>query len=633
MRYFSTVPVVTVISTVLISWFVLSNQQRIQQDKLPAVSPPKVVNNALLGEKYTDPFVKAQIALSPKNKQIFLYVSPTTVAHVARHKRDYDATVKQWQSFFSRRSVTYRTITSLAELEGFEGSVLILPSATALDAQEREKIEAFHIRGGAILATSALGAYAASSEFIGYAYINQLLGATVSSAVSQDPNVEFVTLSGRAAIVAGYPAGRRFWLERRDEKWLEIAGGSLAALYSDWARITKRGQVRAAVAYGEHGAEKAHARWVYFGFPEAAFAPDALHFDGLIENSLYWLTRAVTVTKATWPAPHRSAYIVEMDTEEGFQNASQLARMMDAVNTPATFYCVTAEASRHRGVVDVLKKNHELAFHGDVHTSFQWEAMSIQAARIERMEKEMYGILGAPITSPGFRAPLEEYDQNTERALTRRGFGHHVVDPDRTDAMLPFFYTEDDATSKKDLVIIPRTQRDDFILPIQGEGAAVEAELVDAIIADFDVSLAVGGLGLLSVHSQHFGPSYLLPSAMQSFLQYVSHKRRDVWVTTAGQVSDWWRDRARFDVHAYESPEAVKIALTVRGEKPISNAVIIVDTPHAGASMQITPDNPARRPPTITAVDGGRSAITFHDTPPGDHVFMLKLRAQCSPDC
>lgn len=617
--------IVCLLIAIAASWYVLSKEAQRRQKNIeePAAQIQADENREPPPPVHTDPVTRAILPLPSSGKRFFFYVSGTTSRYYASQDINYETRIRPWQAFFQQHRLPVTTISDLNAAAPDENAVLVLPSAVALSNAEKQGLTAFHQRGGSILAGWAVGSRDQAGTFKGYGFLEQLFGIKVAGEIGKDDPRQFLNLSGDTPATIGYPAGRRIWLEHRSENWLHLGGGRQAGFYTDWMRSNVPGPAAAAVSFGEHGASRRHARWAVLGFPETSWGPETRQLYGMLENTLQWLAGGVAVSAQTWPLPYQSAFIVEMDTEEGFANHQALARMMDDIGAPATFYCITHEAQRHPALVRELGKRHELAFHGDLHDSFRGQPGTVQEARIERMVQEMTGILGQPVPLPGFRPPKEEYDRTTERILEAREFGHHAVDPNRTDARLPFLYPGDGNAGPRRLVILPRTQYDDFTLPMSGQSEAARTVLKDTLIGDFDMAAQLGGMGFLSIHSQHFGRSSLLAAVMPEFLQHAARHRKRVWIASAGQVAQWWRERAQLAYGTSGTSRRFTLDIAVTSPGVLGKGALIVTNPRGNVPVRVRSLDPARQAPRVVPVDDLRSAIVFDGMAPGKYAFEV----------
>lgn len=597
------------------------------------VVPLSAIDPALRPLVHTQAFVPAAAPLGVDVPTVYLYRSPTTERYLGQVGGRYQTLLEPWRAFFRERPYRLVETARLDDIPRHADTVLILPSALALSASERRGLRALQQSGAGILATWSPGTRDAKGEWVGHGLYEQLFGVSVAGELPSDSEARFLNLFGDTPLTAGYPAGRRVWIEATSEVALRLAGGTVAANYMNWIRTGGSDASMAAVLYGEHGAERAHARWVAFGFAETSWGVQADKLTGLLENSLHWLARGVSVHKAAWPAPYRAAYLIEMDTEDGFANARHFAAMMEAHGLRSTFYSLTSEARRYPHLVRRLAERHEIAFHGDVHDGFRGQSAAEQGRRLERMLAEMRAITGGAIPTVGFRAPREEYDRVTERLLHEKGFRHHAADPERTDARLPFFSESGSADPETALVVLPRTQNDDISLHAGDLSENAPQRLREAMLADFHNVLEMGGLGLLSVHSQYFGDDGALHAALPAFLEAVAARRAQVWVAGANEIADWWRQRERFRLRLSGTAQAVRLDLEVEGEQSLPHGAVIVTHRRAGLAPQVAAEPELRRRISVIPLDAFRSAVVFADLKPGAYRILLlsKLTALTAP--
>jgi peptidoglycan/xylan/chitin deacetylase (PgdA/CDA1 family)/ketosteroid isomerase-like protein len=626
--------ILALLATSAAAWFAMTDT--VDRHKHEWKEKPSIPLSALSPEQrprmHTEAFLPAGVPLADAERPVYLYASPTTARYLVSAGGNYETLLTPWRSLFRSSKRAYVETSRLDAIPSGGTSVLILPSALALNADERRQLIAFQASGGSILATWSLGARSADGAWLGHALMNQLFGVTVAGEVAPDSDERFLNVFGDSPLTVGYPAGQRIWLESTSEISLRLAGGRPAAYYMNWIREAASETPRAAVLFDEHGIERGHARWAVFGFPESSWGSQTDKLTGLLENTLHWLSRGTAVIRGTWPAPYRAAYIVEMDTEEGFSNARNFAEMMDAVGARATFYSLTSEALRYPYLVRDLARRHEIAFHGDVHDGFRAQSEQEQVRRLERMLADMRSILGDAAGTVGFRAPKEEYDRTTERLLGAKGFMHHAADPNCSDARLPFFSQESSSAPDKALVVLPRTQNDDISLRAGERFEGADAKLLRTMLADLDNVMNTGGMGLLSVHSQYFGKDSPLYAVMPAFLEKLAAYRKQVWTASANEVADWWRERERLRYRVSGTSDTFRLDVSVDGTAPLGRGAVIVTHRAAGAPVLVQPVHSASPRPALRALDTFRTAIVFDGIAPGSYSYFVKPALSAADD-
>ncbi len=562
----------------------------------------------------------------------YLYVSRTTQAYFPTAGGRYEALVKPWRDLLADASFAARELSRPDELSGLGGGILVLPSAVALSDLERRALLRFRKQGGSILATWATGTRDAEGRWLGFDFVRELMGVSVTGEIAKDAPTRFLIPYGETPINRTVPAGRRIWLGQPGEKPLQLKGGVEAAAYMDWARSAFRvGDHASAIVFDE----LASSRRVMFGFAETAwdFQPDDVR--ALARDALRWLHRMPQAQLAAWPRGYRAAQLIEMDTEDGYGNAIHFAEVMESMNAAGTFYSLTSEARKNRALVRQLAEKHEIGFHGEVHIGFKGLARDKQQARLDRMMSDMNDILGTADRWPkgagrGFRAPTEDYDDSTEILLQAMGFRHHVADPNRTQDRLPVFSAAAAPDRSTGLIVLSRTQLDDLNylqLKLNGEQIGV------ALIAEYEINLRMAGLAIVSVHSQNFADpdrllekprhNSLLTRAVEDLARHVGPRHERVWMAPGGQIEQWWRDRSRATLGARAEGARLEIDLNVSGTTPIQGLTVRVNHPRENVQPLVQPASAASPLPEVRRIDRFSSALVFTSATPGMHRYRV----------
>ena len=349
--------------------------------------------------------------------------------------------------------------TELASLT--EPAVLILPSTVALSDEERAAIRARLAAGWSVLGTWAVGVRDGQGQWSGYGFIDETFGASVQAQVS-GADEHFLLPFGETPITSRLTAGKRIYLLPTPEPLLRVRTTNGAARYGDWMRETSSpGALLPGIAFDERDG----ARRAYLGFIETSWGGAQADIDQLLLGTLDWLERKPILLKGAWPFPYKAALLIEMDTEDKFENSVRFATQLERYGLRGTFYSVTSEAARFPGVVKRLASRHEIAYHADVHDGFAKLAPARQDARMKAMIKQMSQLIPEVKAAGGFRAPLELYDDTTERLLRANGLRHHAASPDARDDALPgLSHAEKGVPPEQALVVLPRTWLDDMNL-------------------------------------------------------------------------------------------------------------------------------------------------------------------------
>ncbi|MEN9867843.1 MAG: hypothetical protein RL748_3433 [Pseudomonadota bacterium] len=544
---------------------------------------------------------------------VVLYVSPNSKAYFTQIGGNYETLINPWRNYFKQRKQSIKEISEISDLIKLTEGVLILPSALSLNDEERSEITRFQKNGGAVLATWATGSRGGNGEWKGWDLLADL-GAQVVGEMEAGATAQQLILNGESPVSQTNGAGRRIWLGKPAERFLRIKGENRAGQIMEWSRApTGERSQEAAITFSE----KNGGRAVVLAFAESGWEAQAFPIYDLLDDAITWLGRKPAIVKSAWPNGRRSAEMIEMDTEQGFPNALRFASMMRALNYRGTFYVLTSSAKQYPDVLQSLARDFEIGYHGDVHDGFKGQQISAQQQRINTMQADMKELLHDTSSVTGFRAPLESYDANTEKILFKAGIRHHTTDPGRSDARLPEFAKIDGVPDA--MVILPRTQRDDINLAKEG---LTGDKLGQALVDDFDLAYEMGGLGLLSIHSQNYTDDAALTAAMPTLLKHLKKYRAQVWMASATEVANWWRERERLKLSARNLGRRLEFNLSVTGKTPVLGGSLTVMLPKKGIMPNVQALKVGLPKPEVRKIDDFRAAIIFETLSPGDYAYQ-----------
>ena len=549
----------------------------------------------------------AWAALACAERPLVLLRSDITEAFFRGNGGQYELVLSPWRQFFARQHLAARELRA-AELASLnEPAVLILPSTVALSDDERAAIRSRLAAGWSVLGTWALGVRDGAGQWSGYGLIEELFGATVAAQVPGPVDEHFLLPYGETPITSRLTAGKRIYLLPTPEPLLRVRARNGAARYGDWMRETG---TPSALLPGVAFDERDGARRAWLGFIETSWAGAQADVDALLLGTLDWLSGKPIVMKSAWPAPYQAALLIEMDTEDKFENSVRFAAQLERFGLRGTFYSVTSEAARYPAVVKRLASRHEIAYHADVHDGFAKLAPAQQDARLKVMIKQMSKLLTDVTAAGGFRAPLELYDDTTERLLRANGLRHHAASPDARDDALPgFSRAEKGVPPERALVVLPRTWRDDINLLRTGQ--LHDAGAQDMMETSLQDTLASRSFGLLSLHTQSFYAGGPLERAMPRFLKRVANERERLWTPSGEALARWWREREAVSVTSTPVPSGLRI--TLDATRTVRNLQLIVVPPVGAAPQLATPGTRAR----LERLDEFRWAIVLPEIAPG----------------
>jgi hypothetical protein len=472
-------------------------------------------------------------------------------------------------------------------------------------------------KGGSILATWATGTRNQTGAWVGWDFLEKL-GATVNGEIPADSDARNLILTGESPVSYTVAAGTRIWMAKAAEPLLRMRGEWIAGRFMSWARIPDDARsAEGAIVFSEQ--DGTGSRSVVFGFAETTWESRPLVPHEVFADVFTWLKRNPAVVKAAWPNGKRSAHLNEMDTEEGFPNSLYFASLMKDAGFPASFYVLTSTARQFPSVLKQLARDFEIAYHADVHLGFKGLAPALQEQRIQNTITELSSLSADARVASGFRAPTESYDATTEALMLKKGIRYHAADPGRSESRLPLMAKVDDLPPHQDLVVLPRTQRDDINLLSQGNTAE---GVTKALIEDFDHAFQTGSLGFLSIHTQNFQTGSPLAVAFPAYVAHMKRYSDRAWIANGSQVADWWRDRHRFRVDFANSGKRTEFNVTVTGDQPFKGGTVILMLPTRGLVPSIRGTKAGTLLPALRRLDDFRYALIFESLAPGNYAYQ-----------
>jgi hypothetical protein len=588
---------------------------------IPTTIFSKTKQTSGLSLEKAHPSLASSEAVKPFATKVVLYTSPSTEKYLVGGKLDAGNSPQVWEVFLKKYKIPYQIATTTNQLNSSEAGVLVLPSSVALSKREKQAIVDFRARGGSVLATWLCGVRDETGTWVGFEFMEKVLDAKVVGDTSREKDDNFLMPNGDSPVSNALPAGRRVWLERVKEWYpLRLVGRNGAAHIMDWSRTFDNDKETSVMVYDERDlAPNGSSRSVVIGYPERLWqTADPEHIEAINFNALSWLLRLPSAYKAAWPAPYKSAMSLTIDAAEVIAEPDMaIASLFENIGARATYYSVAEHVPKSaKNLNELQKRGHELAFMGDTFNGFKGQPSATQVARIAKMQLKFKeaGVVMPP--NPGFHAPIESYDKNTETALVQAGFGHYVSFMDATDSRLPFMATPS-------TVVLPRTQRGP-------EDATEEGDVDDGLksfFAELTLAETMGGLSVIRLPTQ----SILLIDDWTKVAGDFRARKERMWMTTGAQIAQWWRERSRVDAAIGGNSNAPELKVNISGSDPLKNNLVIwVNLPVSGSALTIVagdtskPQDPL---PKVFSVDKWRAGILLADLKPGSYRWRLQFKS------
>lgn len=554
---------------------------------------------------------------------VHLYASPTTESYLKSGGLDAKNNLRIWETFLKKYKIPFQLVTSVDRLEAASSGVLLLPTSVALSAREKQAVVTFRAKGGSVLTSWLAGVRGEKGEWLGFGFMENVLDAKVVGDTRAEEEDNFMMPYGDNPITHHLPAGLRVWMEVVKETYpLRLVGRHPAAQIMDWSRTFVPDKTGTVIVFDEKAQSTGRlSRSVVLGYPERLWmASDPKSMEAIAHNALTWLLRQPDAYTSAWPQTYRSAVVFAVDSSDEFTPADlELASLFKNNGMVATYYTLTEIVLKSVPVLKQIQaQGHEVAYLADRFAGFKDQSASAQAKRMDAMRQEMKNSGLVIAADAGFHPPMDSYDKTTEQLINVNGFGHFVSFTDTTDARLPFIATQQGGNnaSATNTVVLPRT--------LSGPEDAMEAgdaeEGLKAFLSELELSRKMSALSVLRLAQQAF----VSKEQWDDIFSYIKSPNGHIWVATASQVADWWRERERVNFRLESDPAAPLLSVTIKGNTPLKQAVALyINLPESRSVMRLVSQAGSQNSVKIVPVDAWRSALILKDLAPGTYRWHL----------
>ena len=561
----------------------------------------------------------------PLVPEVLVYASETTSNFLLSGGLDARANTRVWEVFLRKYRIPFRVIASVEQLEKTQPGVLLLPSSVALSDREKRAVAGFRDKGGSVLASWLAGVRDERAAWKGFGFMEEVLNVKVVDNTQADEDDNFLIVHGDNPIAHSLPAGLRVWLERVDELYpLRLEGGHAAANIMDWSRTFVSGKATAVIVFDERKqASGLLSRSVVLGYPERVWlSADPKSMEAIAHNALMWLLRQPDAYLAAWPSPYGSAFVMAVDVADVFVDADvSFSKMLEDAGGRATYYLLGDIAVKSLEMLSkVVSKGHEFGYLSDRFEGFRNQPVSTQTRRLDAMRKS---IADAGIKMPpeaGFRPPMESYDKTTEALVKERAFGHFVSFMDATDTRLPFLMPRGSGGghAESSLVVLPRTPTGPEEWMEEGD----PDEGLKFFLDELNLAEQMAGLSFVRVPSQ----SLMSSEQLEVLFTSLKSRNRRMWLATASQVSQWWRERDAISARMELGPSGPVLVVNQSGAKPMTKpAAVWVNLPRSGGVLRLVDTGVSKISPKLGSVDAWRAAVLLEGLAPGEYRWLVQF--------
>ena len=511
----------------------------------------------------------------------------------------YDRALEGWAAILESTGAEVRRVAPSAAGDD-AGSVLMVAATPCLSAPARRAMQAAARSGRGVIFTGMTGVRDGGCREVGYGLLAELAGAARADTV-RTANDHYITVPSGSPLALDVPPGARVELLPAPHVAVRHAGRD--AYYSD-RDLNPLPTDETALVDGAIVHDLTNGRRVvYFGF-EIATLPDRAWEQAivrlLVRNAVALAAGGPLASPDAWPEGFDAAAVISQDVEDEFANAQLALDTLRALNVPGTFFVVSDLAKAHEKLTRALASGGEVGTHTENHGALGGNA-DLQQRRLATTQRDLTAILGQPVR--GMRPPEERFDQTTLVTWKEAG-GTYVFGANDGRTPSPEVVSVGDAP----FVLIGRTVDDDF-LTVRRANIREPVRLAADQLHAYAKVRALGGLYVMSYHS-----NMLARTTSVGALGIVARALKadsTVWLTTAGNVADWWLVRHRMETSVSREVDGA-LVLTVRnGATAASPASSVTVTLPRGlrATMAIESD----------LLDGqaGTARVRIPPLPPG----------------
>lgn len=588
---------------------------------LPGVAPIRAAASVPLKQRVRLDGVGPQTQ-STVDVNVWLYVSLASQTHLMKLGADPTTGTRIWEHYLRSNQLPFARVTVADDLTRISTpALLILASSVVLSDAEKQAVLEWRNRGGSVLSTWLTATHSPSGESMNLDFMRDVLDVSVVGNTQDEADDIFMTMHGDQPVSHSLQAGTRVWLPRIPNQLpLRLVGKHEAAQIMNWSRSFAMKTPAGLISYNERKMPSGrHSRTVTLGYPERSWQsanPDQLK--AVTGEVFAWLRRQPSAYLSAWPFPYQSVSLLAVQAAEQLGDGdAAIAKKLSDMGGRSTFYVNSSLAEKGAPLIKKVQGiGHEIAYYGDSFEGFKGQPKSKQAERMDAMQKQ-FAEAGIVVPMPAsFAAPLESYDATTQGLLQDRKFDNYLAFMEVSESSLPFFANKSDTTSEG-TVVLPRT----LIGPEDALDDDPDTGL-DNFLVGLELSARMGGMSVVRIPSQ----SLLLPEQRKRIWEKMSAMREKVWMASAKQIAEWWRNRDRVRVNLESHPQGYVVSATVARavevQEPLS---ILVNLPHPNSRVLLQALKPGDKLPEVRMVDPWRAAITMRAPVAGHYAWLLKF--------
>lgn len=487
-------------------------------------------------------------------------------------KSALDSIIGGWTSLLRRIGADVAVTTPADSASLRAARVLVFPSEPCLGKPARDLIRAALARGQGVVTTWITGTRDGGCAPVGWTLPARLAGAMRLDTLDTRAAV-YVTVPDAGPLTTDIPPGSR--MELLVANHVAARATTRDLLYSDRMMNPEPAQHAELLDGAATTARIGPGRSVYLGFDPTNVANrpwSSVLAEVLARNAIQWASGEALASVEPWPRGHVAAAMIAQDVEDEFSNSAHALDSLDAIGVRGTWYVVSQLAQRNEKLLKRLARNGEVGTHTENHDVLAGEGEKQQRERLDLTQKQLAKMLGHRVA--GLRPPEEQFDRHTLRAWLDAG-GSYIFGANDSRSASPELLPVGADT----LVLLGRVNNDD-VISVRRVGNLDVGRLTAEYLGAFEKVRALGGLFIMSYHSQYMSRPELVPVVAA----VARHLKADstVWLTTGGEAASWWRARTAAHLTTTTSADGtMTVQLRNISALPLDGAVVRVELPGA----------------------------------------------------
>lgn len=591
-----------------------------------SVTARKTIQAAPRRKRPQIPVRRAADPVNPASVRVWLYASLPSQAHLMKLGADPTTGVRIWEGYLRAHNLPFARLTSAAEIDqAVTSGILLLPSTLVMTEAEKQAVLQWRNRGGSILSTWLTAAYSESGAPAGYSFMHDVLDVDVVGNTEDEADDTFMMVHGDNPISHSLLAGTRVWLERVPHQLpLRLVGQQEGAQIMSWSRSVDAKKPAGLISFNERQMPSGQSsRTITIGYPEQNWLrSDPKHLTAVTQDIFSWLLRQPQAYVSAWPHPYQGGVLLAIQAAEQVDKPEiELGAAYKKMGGIATYYMQGANIIKAAAAIKkITSQGHEIGYLGDQFEGFEGQPEATQAERMDHMQAQFVDAHVAVSSPASFSPPLDSYDSITQRLAMERKFGTFLSFMEVTDSSLPFL-AQFDAENNSQTVVLPRT----LIAPEEAVAEGGPTEGLDNFLAGLDLSVRMAGLSVVRIPSQ----TLLLPVQRQRIFDQMAAMRERIWMASAHQIAQWWRDHDGVTVTLEPGPQGYLLNVNVKHQptagKPLS---ILINLPQSNSRVRLRALKKGDKVPPAVTKNPWQAAVILNAPSVGNHTWLLQFKDQ-----